>query len=152
MQAHRHALLVLLLNGFILMPVHAQESSSDVYQALGERSGIETIVKDLLGRIANDERLAAQFKSIDVRRFHRNLSDQLCQLSGGPCRYGGDDMRSIHAGIGVTDTQFNALAEQLVRAMEEEGVPTWAQNRLLERLVPLHEDIVDVPAEAAPTQ
>lgn len=42
--------------------------------------------------------------------------------------------------------------DQLIRAMEEEGVPTWAQNRLLQRLVPLHEAIVDVPAESAPTR
>ncbi|KAA8983694.1 group 1 truncated hemoglobin [Halospina sp. K52047b] len=145
-------LLAVLLSVFALMPAHAQEQSGELYQALGERSGIETIVKELLGRIADDERIAFQFKGIDVRRFHRNLSDQLCQLSGGPCTYSGDDMRSVHAGMGVTDTQFNALAEQLVRAMEEEEVPTWAQNRLLERLVPLHEDIVDVPAEAAPTR
>ncbi|WP_225741685.1 group 1 truncated hemoglobin [Halospina sp. K52047b] len=152
MRVQRQMLLAVLLSVFALMPAHAQEQSGELYQALGERSGIETIVKELLGRIADDERIAFQFKGIDVRRFHRNLSDQLCQLSGGPCTYSGDDMRSVHAGMGVTDTQFNALAEQLVRAMEEEEVPTWAQNRLLERLVPLHEDIVDVPAEAAPTR
>ena len=47
--------------------------------------------------------------------------------------------------MGVTETQFNALVEQLIRAMEEEGVPTWAQNQLLAELVPLHDRIVDVP-------
>ncbi len=146
----RHTLLALVLSVAAVMPVAARDQSSDLYRALGERAGIETIVKELLGRIVDDDRIAFQFKGIDVRRFHRNLSDQLCQLSGGPCTYNGDSMRSVHAGMGVTDTQFNALAEQLVRSMEEEDVPTWAQNRLLARLVPLHEAIVDVPSDAAP--
>lgn len=152
MRPHTPTLTALFLAVLMALPAQAPAADSELYQALGERSGISTIVKDLLGRIADDDRIAPQFKGIDVRRFHRNLTDQLCTLSGGPCTYSGKDMRSVHASMGVTETQFNALAEQLIRAMEEEGVPTWAQNRLLQRLVPLHEDIVDVPAKAAPTR
>ncbi|PAU81742.1 group 1 truncated hemoglobin [Halovibrio salipaludis] len=146
MRAHTPTLTALFLAALMTLPAQAPAADSELYQALGERSGISTIVKDLLGRIADDDRIAPQFKGIDVRRFHRNLTDQLCTLSGGPCTYSGKDMRSVHAGMGVTETQFNALVEQLIRAMEEEGVPTWAQNQLLAELVPLHDRIVDVPA------
>lgn len=112
-----------------------------LYQQLGERQGIARIVEDLLYRIVEDDRINHQFKGMDVARFHRNLTDQLCELSGGPCTYSGREMRELHADMAITDTQFNALAENLILAMEENNVPTGAQNRLIKRLIPLYPDI-----------
>ena len=50
-------------------------------------------------------------------------------------------MRELHEAMDITDTQFNALVENLVLAMETNGIPTTAQNRLLGRLVPLYPDV-----------
>ncbi len=115
--------------------------SRDLYQQLGERSGIAAIVEDLLFLIVDDDRINQQFKGMDVARFHRNLTDQLCQLSGGPCTYSGRDMRELHADMAITDTQFNALVENLILAMEQNDIATGAQNRLLKRLIPLYPDV-----------
>lgn len=112
-----------------------------LYQQLGERQGIARIVEDLLYRIVEDDRINHQFKGMNVAQFHRNLTDQLCELSGGPCTYTGREMRELHADMAITDTQFNALAENLILAMEENNVPTGAQNRMIKRLVPLYPDI-----------
>ena len=114
---------------------------TDLYQQLGERAGIAEIVEDLLYLIVEDERINHQFKGVDVAGFHRNLTDQLCELSGGPCSYTGREMRELHADMAITDTQFNALAENLILAMEENNVPTGAQNRPIKRLIPLYPDI-----------
>ncbi|SFR65779.1 hemoglobin [Marinobacter daqiaonensis] len=118
-----------------------RSGDSTLYQGLGERSGIAKIVEDLLYRIVEDDRIAPQFKGIDVVQFHTNLTDQICEISGGPCTYTGRAMTEVHEGMNVTETQFNALAEQLILAMEENQVSTSAQNRLLGRLVELHPDI-----------
>lgn len=121
--------------------LEARERS--LYLALGERQGIERIVEDLLYIIVDDQRIAFQFRGLDVEQFHRNLSDQLCELSGGPCTYTGMTMEKAHEGMGITQTQFNALVEDLILAMEKNQIPIGAQNRLLARLVPLHPEIVD---------
>lgn len=113
----------------------------DLYQDLGERSGIAAVVEDLLYLIVDDQRINHQFKGIDVAAFHKHLTDQLCQISGGPCNYTGRDMRELHEAMNITDTQFNALVENLVLAMEKNQIPTTAQNQLLGRLVPLYPDI-----------
>lgn len=136
-------MIVLVTTLLLLTSCAAQESVREdaLYQDLGERSGIANIVEDLLYRIVEDERIAFQFKGIDVVQFHTNLTDQICELSGGPCSYNGLPMTDVHDGMDVTETQFNALAEQLVLAMEANGVSTGAQNRLLERLVRLHPEI-----------
>jgi hemoglobin len=117
------------------------ETSDELYQQLGKRSGIGDIVEDLLYLIVEDDRINEHFAGIDVEQFHTNLTDQLCNVSGGPCTYTGRGMRESHADMNITDTEFNALAENLILAMEENGVATSAQKRLIERLVPMYPQI-----------
>jgi hemoglobin len=70
------------------------------------------------------------------------LYEQLCQLSGGPCRYTGRDMRSAHQKLQITTAQFNALAEDLYLALGHSGVPYRLQNKLMAKLAPMKRDIV----------
>ena len=131
-------MLALLLGGCQSLNTEPENS---LYQQLGEREGIANVVEDLLYLIVEDERINQQFKGMDVAQFHRNLTDQLCELSGGPCDYTGREMRELHSDMAITDTQFNALAENLILAMEKNDIPTGAQNRLIKQLVPLYPDI-----------
>lgn len=112
-----------------------------LYQQLGEREGIANVVEDLLYLIVDDERINRQFKGMDVAHFHHQLTDQLCELSGGPCTYTGREMRELHSDMAITNTQFNALAENLILAMEQNDIPTGAQNRLIKQLLPLYPNI-----------
>ncbi|SNB58584.1 hemoglobin [Marinobacter sp. es.042] len=131
-------MLALLLGGCQSLNTEPENS---LYQQLGEREGIANVVEDLLYLIVEDERINQQFKGMDVAQFHRNLTDQLCELSGGPCAYTGREMRELHSDMAITDTQFNALAENLILAMEKNDIPTGAQNRLIKQLLPLYPDI-----------
>lgn len=133
-------ILLLALAGCQAGPASTPDESR-LYDQLGERAGIEDIVEDLLYLIVDDPRLQESFAGIDVARFHEKFSDQICELSDGPCTYDGMTMIEAHTDMGVTDTQFNAVADHLIRAMEKNDVPTGAQNRLLARLVPLYPEI-----------
>lgn len=48
----------------------------------------------------------------------------------------GDSMKDSH-------TDFNALVENLIAAMEAEDVSVSVQNRLLKRLAPMSKDIIE---------
>lgn len=117
------------------------ETSTELYEQLGQRTGIADIVEDLLYLIVDDERINEHFAGVDIQQFHRHLTDQLCNLSGGPCTYTGRSMRESHADMNITATEFNALAEDLILAMEKNDVPAAAQNRLIKLLVPMYPDI-----------
>lgn len=134
---------LLITTGLVLGGCQSVQHEPDnrLYMQLGERSGIADVVEDLLYLIVADERINHQFKGMNVAQFHRNLTDQLCELSGGPCTYTGREMRELHADMGITATQFNALAENLILAMEKNRIPTAAQNQLIKRLLPMYPDI-----------
>lgn len=113
------------------------------YEQMGGQAGIVAIVDDLLVRISDDDRINYKFANANIVRLREKLIEQLCAETGGPCVYTGLGMHESHAGQGINHAHFNALVENLVAVMEARGVPIGAQNRLLRRLAPMHEDIVE---------
>lgn len=118
------------------------QTEKNLYQALGEYQGIENIVHELILIIAADERVKPRYKGVNMQRFKQGLSDYICNISGGPCQYKGDSMQQVHAGHNYTNTEFNALVDNLILAMEKRSIPVTTQNRLLKLLAPSYNDIV----------
>ncbi len=117
---------------------------AQLFEQLGGMSGIEALVDEFLVRLGSDPRIASHFRDADPQRLKDKLVEQFCAESGGGCEYTGDSMKDVHAGMGITHADFNALVEDLVAAMEAKGVPVGAQNRLLKQLAPMHGDIVEM--------
>ena len=108
-----------------------------VFKAFHGKAGIDRIVHRLTQYHHSDPRLSDLFHAADDERLERTLSEMLCYVLGGPCHYTGRDMASVHRDMGAQIAQQNAQIEDLQKAMAEEQVPVWAQNRLLARLAPL---------------
>lgn len=130
---------LLLIAGLLLMPIAHADS---LYQQLGEKQGISSIVEEMLYRVGGDDRIVHHFDGVDIVRVHEQITEQVCDLVGGPCGYSGESMQKSHRELGVTHADFNALVEHLIVAMEKHQVPVAAQNQLLAKLAPLYEDIV----------
>lgn len=114
-----------------------------LFEALGGLSGIERIVDGLLFQLVEDPRIGHHFAEANILRLREKLIEQLCVESGGPCTYTGDSMQASHAGRGYRDADFNALVECLQASMRAEQIPFEAQNRLLARLAPMRDEIVE---------
>jgi hemoglobin len=113
-----------------------------LYRDLGQRANLERIVNDAMTRWLADARIAATFDNLNLDRFKRRLTDQLCELAGGPCHYTGRNMYLTHKGLHLDIVEFNALVEGLQDAMDQESVSFRTQNRLLAILAPMKRDIV----------
>lgn len=115
-----------------------------LYQAFGEQTGIRALMDDFVVRLKADPRIGDQFKETNVDNLAKSLTDQLCQLSGGPCVYKGPDMKTSHADRDITRAHFNALVEVLQQSMNAKGIPFARQNQMLALLAPMHRDTVTV--------
>jgi hemoglobin len=116
-----------------------------VYRQLGGREGIALIVDDFVANAAADTRINERFKALkpeQVSKLKSNLSDQICDATGGPCAYVGRDMKTVHKGMKITDAEWNATVEALVKALDKNNVPAGAKGALLEALGPMKPDIV----------
>lgn len=139
-------LAILVLLGLVNLSAQATLSQYDdsLYQALGQQQGISDLMETFILEIAEDERIIHHFENTDIERLHRMLTEQICELSGGPCTYSGDDMVTVHTGMNVTGAEFNALVEDLIAAMEQHDIAVSAQNRLLAILAAMHKEVVNL--------
>jgi hemoglobin len=122
--------------------MQAQQEKS-LYERLGGQKAIVAVVDDFVGNVAADKRINGFFARTDVPRLKRLLAEQICAGTGGPCAYTGRDMKSTHAGMGVQQVHFNALAEDLVKTLNKFNVPEKEQKELLAILGPMSKDIVE---------
>ncbi|MCH8617974.1 group 1 truncated hemoglobin [Undibacterium sp. TS12] len=127
---------------FISLSAHAQGSDDALYQSLGAKQGISNFVNSFVTIILADPRINKAFDETDMERLSVMLTEQFCQLSGGPCKYSGRSMDDVHKDLAITNMHFNALAEDLQIAMEKHQVPSSVQNKLIARLAPMQRNIV----------
>ncbi len=126
-------------------PAAPAPKSGKLYDRLGGRAALEAVVDDFLARVAKDERINAGFAGSNVPKVRQRLVELLCQGSGGPCTYSGRDLKTAHAGLGITTAQFDALAGHLVEALDALKVPEPEKSEVLALVGPMKGDIVEEP-------
>jgi hemoglobin len=120
-------------------------SKPSLYKRLGGREGIALVVDDFTATMAGDSRVNARFKGLkptEVLKFKSNLADQICEATGGPCSYVGKDMKKAHEGMKITEAEWNATVDNLVKALDKHNVNAQAKQELLGVLGPMKKDIV----------
>lgn len=119
-----------------------QEKS--LYDRLGGVNAITAVTDEFIKNAAADTRINAKFAKTNIPRLRLHLIEQLCAATGGPCVYTGKDMKSTHKNMKVTEGEFNALVEDLVKALDKFNVPEKEKSDLLAILGPLKSQIVEV--------
>ncbi len=133
---------LLLLSGL------AVAAPSRLYERLGGEAGVTAIAGTLIDRVSADPTLGRSFKDAKLDRIKKLLAEQICELSGGPCRYSGDSMREVHAGHHISQAEFYGMVDDLRAVLKERHVSQGAINELLRLLAPMKRDVVE-PASAA---
>jgi hemoglobin len=113
-----------------------------LYDRLGGKPAIETVINEFVSIVGADQRVNHFFAKTDLVHFKAMMVDQVCEASGGPCKYTGRDMPTTHRGMGVTDADFAAVVEDLVKALDKLQVPKREQDDLLALLGPMKDQIV----------
>ncbi|MCP5281987.1 MAG: group 1 truncated hemoglobin [Rhodoferax sp.] len=144
MMNRRHMLA--LLGGAVAWHTAAAQTPAApddaLYRALGEKPGITALMNDTVERLFTDPQIGRFFKDTKPANLKEQLRDQVCFLSGGPCKYEGDTMKAVHAELGIRKADFNRMVEVLQAAMDARSIPFATQNRLLALLAPMHRDII----------
>lgn len=124
-------------------PANAMASSNTLYARLGGMPAINAVVDDFTTRVATDPELNAGFKNADVPKFKKNLADQICEATGGPCKYTGKSMKDVHKGMKITDSQFNKTGGHLAASLDKFNVAAADKNALLNAIGGMKPDIVN---------
>jgi hemoglobin len=113
-----------------------------LYDRLGGKPAITAVVDDFIGNVAADGRINRRFANANIPRLKSMLVDQICEASGGPCTYTGANMLDAHRGMNITDAEFTALVEDLIKSLDKFKVPAQEKNELLTALGGMKPQIV----------
>ncbi len=89
------------------VPLFGEAKEKSLYERLGKKKAIAAVVDEFVARAAGDARINKHFAATAadparLKQFKMRLVDQICMASGGPCTYTGKDMKTAHAGMGIT--------------------------------------------------
>ena len=107
--ASRLRVVVMLLVVAMAIPVLALASGTttakekSLYLRLGGKKGITQVVNDFVTRLNSDTRVNSFFTATTsdparLAKFKTHFVEQICQASGGPCKYSGKDMKTATRG------------------------------------------------------
>jgi hemoglobin len=129
------------VSALVLMSAGARADKT-LYESMGGETVLRSAVDHFADNVQTDDRINFTFAEADMLKFKKLIFEQLCNLSGGPCKYTGRDMRTSHAKLNINNAEFNALAEDLYIALDQAGVPYRLQNKLMALLAPMQHQIV----------
>jgi hemoglobin len=101
-------------------------SAPSLYKRLGGYDAIAAVTDDFLARLLKDQ----------------HVVDFLCNATGGPCAYTGQDMKTAHTGLHITEAEWNAGAQDLVQTLDKFKVPDQEKTEVLNAVTALKGDIV----------
>lgn len=131
-------------------PVAAsKEKTNSLWDRLGGEPGVTKIVDDFVNLVAPDRKVdffrGGKYKvaAEQVTKMKRELVEQISEASGGPLKYKGPDMKSVHKGMGITDAQFNAITADLKQALEQNNVAPEDVEKVLNAVGSYRKEIVE---------
>jgi hemoglobin len=137
---------------YMCVAINTVFAADTVYDHLGGKKtgmkNIKKVVDDFVGTCTTDDRIKSFFAktAADPKRlakFKKNLTDQICQAVGGPCKYKGKSMKDAHQGMGIGEADFNALVENLSNTLTKDGVKDEDKTAILNVLGPMKTDVVE---------
>ncbi len=124
------------------------QPAPSLYKRLGGYDAIAAVTDDFIGRLVGDTQFKGFFaghSTDSLKRIRQLVVDQLCAATGGPCVYIGRDMKTSHAGLNITEKDWDASVKHLVASLDKFSVPAKEKDDVLAAVSTLKKDIVDKP-------
>jgi hemoglobin len=144
----RRLTAVAVVTLFIATAAGAADAPPSLYKRIGGYDSIAAVVDDFLGRLATDPQLGKFFQGVSAdhqKAIRQHAVDLVCQVTGGPCFYIGRDMKSTHAGLGLSKADWNQTVTHFLATLDKFKVPQKRARRAGGHRRSLEKDIVEKP-------
>ena len=119
-------------------------SESTLYERLGGEENIRKIATTLFDTHADNKTINARYVNSDRNAVIQLVFEFLCSATGGSQEYTGRDMLTTHKGMNISEEEFMAVLDDLLTALQANGIGQREQEELLLANYNLRRDIVRV--------
>lgn len=116
------------------------KSSETLWYRLGGESAVRAVVHDFvaLGASNPNVNFVRQGKPTewkpkegDIAKLEQRMVEFISEYTGGPLKYKGPNMLTVHRGMQISDAEFDALAADLAKALDQHHVPKKEKDELI---------------------
>jgi truncated hemoglobin YjbI len=124
-----------------------------LWDRLGGKENVTRVVDDFVAAAAKDPKVNfdrnGKYKLTPeaVTKLKASLVELISDVSGGPLKYSGGDMKTVHKGMGITNEEFNALGMHLLEALKKNGAAPDDIKAVMDVVESTRKDIVEKKEE-----
>jgi hemoglobin len=149
----KKSLLILAVVLFSVGAAFAQQikpmpdmKEKSLYSRLGGYDALAAVTDDFLDRLEKSKTLGRFFTGLSddsAVKLRQHVIDFLCMATGGPCKYGGRDIKVVHTGLEITEADWDENVKLLKETLAKFNVPEKEQGEVLGAVSSLKKDIVE---------
>lgn len=119
-----------------------------IYAKIGGAPSVALAVDTFYEKVTGDPSLARYFEDVDLPRLKSHQRAFIGAALGGPETYSGRDMAAAHAGLDITQEDFDRVVQHLVDTLVSLGVDEDTIATIGATLAPLEGQVVTAPEPA----
>lgn len=116
--------------------------TQSLYERLGGTEGITKISNDVVDNHLKNPTIANRFAASDIPTIKNSAATFFITGTGGPEVYKGKDMLSAHKGMNIAASEFMAVLDDALAAMQKNNVGQREQEEVLFTLYSMRSEIV----------
>lgn len=116
--------------------------TTSLYERLGKTDGITQIASDLIEIHINNPSISTRYFGKDVDTLKKGAATFFITGTGGPDVYEGEDMLATHKGMNISYSEFMAVLDDALEALEKNNVGQREQEEVLFIFYSMRKDIV----------
>jgi hemoglobin len=121
----------------------ARKTGASLYESIGGAPVVAAAVEELYLRALANPRLAAYFAQTSIVQLKEHQRVFLTWLLDGPVDAAGYSLRAAHAGLGITNADFDRLVQHLSDSLTHMRIDAAVAERIVAEVESLRADVVE---------
>lgn len=124
----------------------AAEKGADgpsLFERIGGAQVAKSVVADAWKNHTSNPIIKDRFVNTDPAYFRTKVYELFVASTGGGVEYTGKDMKSAHVGMNISEMEFNAVIDDVLDALDKNGVAQQEKNEVLAILWSVRHSVVN---------
>jgi hemoglobin len=119
-------------------------SNEVLYDRLGGHEGIAKLARTVFNNHCANEVIKNRYVKSDPENVVQKVTEFMCAGFGGKEEYTGEDMLTAHTGMNISEEEFNAVVDDVMKALDTHSAGQVEKDEILAALWSMRPEIVHV--------
>ncbi len=143
LQKSLKTICVLTILAVSFTAIAEEAAGPSLFDRMGGAEIAHKVVADAWENHITNPIIKDRFVNSDPAYFKAKVYEIFAASTGGDVKYTGKDMKSTHAGMNINEMEFNAVIDDVLAALDKNGIAQQERNEVLAILWSVRGDVVN---------